>query len=131
MCFVIVRSQEMGVVRCDERHPHFTVKPNQSVVDSGLSIDAMALDFQVIVFAEDVEKFFHCGHRGGHALALDEMRDLTAQASRQTDQTLRVFPQQFLVDSGMIVKPFHVAGRDQLYQVVVPACVLRQKHQMV
>jgi hypothetical protein len=67
---------------------------------------------------------------GGHAVLLDRLGDLAAQARRHADQPLAVIAQQLLVDPRVVIEPLEVPLGVEERQVLVADLVLRQQDQV-
>ena len=87
----------------------------------------MALDFEIIVVAENIHKLAHDLFGLGEPFTLDYMRHFAADAGRHTDQSLGIFAQQFLVDAGVVIIAFEIALGDELGQVAVAGDVLGEQ----
>ena len=53
------------------------------------------------------------------------------QARGKADQALAVFPQQCLVDAGLVIETFEIALGDKLHEILIAAFVLAQDDQMI
>ncbi len=107
--FVIVLLEEMRVVGRDERNAHLLVQLDQPFVDLRLFVDAVTLDLQVEIVPEDVEILLDSLHSFRDTFPLDQVRNLTADARRQADQSLAVLTEQFFVDPRSVIESFQVA----------------------
>ena len=119
------------VTEAHQRHAELIVQAEQTVVDLDFGFDIVALDFEIIVVAEDIHKLAHDLFGLGEPFALDYMRHFAADASRHADQPLGIFAQQFLVDAGVIIIAFEIALGDKLGQVAVADGVLGEQDQVV
>ena len=102
----------VDVVRHDERQPEIPGNRLEPDVDDALLVDALILHLQ-----EEVLRTEDVPIRGGGIdrllllLRPDSGRDLSLQTAAQSDETVRVLREQFLVDPGLVVEPLGVTGR--------------------
>ncbi len=99
--------------------------------DLPLLVEALVLDLQVEVLAEDVAEITGDALRLVQAVLEDARLHLAAQAGRQGDEALAVLAEDVLVDAGLVVEPFGEARRYQLREVREAHGILGQQHQVV
>ena len=87
----------------------------------------MALQFDEIVFAEEVEPPFEFLFRFFFGFVEDGLRDIGADAASRGDQAFMVLFDQRFVDSGIFaVQAFRKSKGGQLYEVLIAFFVFCQ-----
>ncbi len=129
---VIVGIDEMHVVGGDALHAVFGGKLFQTRVHNHLLVMAVTLQFEIIIVAEQglvkSDMFLELSLLAGK----DGLRHFARQASRTADEAFVILLQQFVVDTGLVIKRFLSLGiRAKFHQVVVAGDVLGQKDKVV
>ena len=120
----------MRVVRHDERDARFAREAAQSERGLALVRDAVILNFQEKVLAEQLaqlKRFLLC------ALVIvrdDVPGEISRETAGKTDQPLGVLMQQRPVDARLDVKPVRKAAGDKIAEIPVADVVFAQKDEM-
>ena len=120
----------MRVVRHDERDARFARETAQSERGLALVRDAVILNFQEKVLAEQIaqlKRLFLC------ALVIvrdDVPGEISRETAGKTDQPLGVLMQQRPVDARLDVKPVRKAAGDKIAEIPVADVVFAQKDEM-
>jgi len=122
--------QIVDIVGGDHLDIHLPGDGKDGVADGLFFGDAVVLDFEVEILAEDVAIFGDGRTAALLVLAQQPLADLALEAGAEGDQPLVMFAQQGAVDAGLVIKSFQISGRDQLHQVLVAGHVLAEQDQM-
>ena len=130
--FMVLHVQIVTVVRGHKRDPRVLRKTHQFPIGLFLFRDSVVLEFEIkVLFAEDVLVF----QRGLFCVFIPALQEqpwnLSGQARRHADQALAVLPEQFLIDTGFVIKALQISGSYQLHEVFIPLSVAGKKDQMV
>ena len=124
--------QVVAIIGGDQRDAGLLRHPQQVGLDAMLLFQALVLDFQIeIPRAQDVAVLARGPARRLIVVGEQVERHLAIQAGGKSDQAPAVLRQQLLVNAGLVVEPFQVAGADQLDQVAIALQVLAQQNQVV
>ena len=122
----------MDIVGDNQLHAVFFRKDMQLPVDGPFFFQIVVLHFQKeIVFAENINIFPQRSFRPVQIPLQNHLRNFSLYAGRQADDTLAVFAQDILIDSGLAVKAVNKTERHQLHQIVIAFLIFRQQDQMV
>ncbi len=128
---VIFLFQEVNVVGPDETDAEPLGEVAQLRIDLILLFDVpLHLDVKPLR-PEDIEIRLGDFLRRLHVPLHERRRHFSAQAGAGGDDAFGIFAQHFLIDAGLVIKPFAIGGARQLQQVFVPLQILRQQQQMI
>ena len=120
----------MGIVGDDERDAGFPAELFQTLGGLPLLGDAVVLDLQVKVLAEEGLQIQRAGF-GGLIIAADELlRDLAREAAGQAHKALGVIVQQRPVDARLEIKALSEGHADEITEVAVAGLVFAQEDQV-
>ncbi len=120
----------VGVVGDDEGDAGVAAELFEALGGLPLLGDAVILDLQIEVVAEECLQIQRAGF-GRLIVAADQLlRDLAREAAGQAHQPLGVLVQQRPVDAGLVVEALGEAGADQIAEVAVAGLVFAQQDQV-
>ncbi len=101
-------------------------------VDIHLKLQTIVLNFdKKMRFSENALVVIRRPIRFIFESAGQEIGDLSAQASRQPDQSLGIFFQYLFIDPRLVVKTFEVCDRNQFHQVFITPVIGCQEDEMI
>ncbi len=107
MCAGVFGRQIVGIVCRDQGNPGALRQFHQRLPDAVLRLEAMLLNFkEVVALAHDFLKLDRRLCRSVRAIARQHRRRHARHARRQSNQTLAVLGQQFLIDAGFVIETF-------------------------
>ncbi len=129
---VLGASEEMDVVRRDQRKIKLGCKLLQNRVASGLRFDAVILQLDVKIFLpKNIDELLNRLPRLRWILGNEGLVDFALEAATQANETFAVFGEEFLVDARLVVEAVDVRGGDEFEQIVVAGVILRQQGEMI
>jgi len=128
---VVVRPEEVRVVRRDDRQPQLPAQREDGVVMPRLALGVVRLHLEVVAIPEDVGVPRGRFARAGFVARLELLRDLAGEAGRADDEPLAVLRQQLAVDARLGVEALRVGEGGELHEVLVAHHVPREEHEMV
>ena len=128
----VILAQIVRVVGGDEGDAHLRREAGDSGDEAFILLQTVVLQFEEeVVLAED----FGVGASeiAGFGVVVAEERfvEIAAETGREADDAFRMLGEQILVDAGLIVEAFEVAGRDQFDEIAVAFLVFAEQDQVV
>ncbi len=120
----------MQVIRDDEGSPDLRRQAEELLVEALLLGQAVVLELEVEVAAEDVPVLAGEALRRLPVVDLERPRDLAVEAGRQADEALAVLREVLPVDARLVVVAVDVGVGHEPAQVLVAGHVLREKDQV-
>ena len=129
---VILLVQKMHVIRRDEAEAQIACELRQMRVHFPLRLDAVVGEFQEEIFPpEDVTiRRREFGRLREIVLGVNRVRHLTLQTAAQSDDSLRMLREQFLVDPRLVVKAVEMRRGHEAHEVLIALQIRRQQRQM-
>ena len=127
----VFRLDVVRVVGRHERQPRPPCDLDEAGANRVLVRDAVVLQLEkVVVVAEDLRVLARDRLRGVEVAAHDRLRQLTAEARGEADQTLGVLGEDLLVDARLVVVALEMRRAHELDEVAIPGVVARQQDQV-
>ena len=127
----ILGFEVMTIIGRHQRDVEVVAKPHECLVEGGLTVKVMTLDFKEVVVA----KLLLVPARGLTRplfLAVGQgAQDFAGQAATQDDQPLMMLRQQFLIDARAIIKAFEISSTDEFNQITIALIIFRDGGEMV
>ena len=120
----------MRVVRQHQRDARLAVETEVGVGRHALLADAVVLDLQIKVLAEELAQPKGPLLRALVVVVDQLLLDLAGETAGETHEPLCVLRKQRPVDAGLDVKAFGEGHRDEIAQVAIARFVLAQQYQM-
>ena len=122
----------MHIVGGDEIEVKFFGPRNELGVYLGLFVEAMVLQLEKKSFlTEELLKPVDCGAGLIGIISHDRLRDLAGQTAAEGDDPFVMRLQQFLIDSGLVIKSLEMRGRGKAHEVLVADFIFGQQQEMV
>src|SRR6185369_12845120 len=119
-----------SIVCGNQWHARPPRKLDQRFANSLLRIKAMLLNLQEVVpLPHDLFKFNGRGRSLVAVLARQGRRWHARQASGESDESLRMFSQKFLVDARFVIEAFGISLRGEAHQITITVQVFREQDQ--
>ena len=131
MRFVVFGARKMRIIRRHQRHAHLFVQLDQSGIDLFFFVNAVPLNLQIIIIAENIEIRLHGLLRRLVSLAFDQIGDLAPDARRQTNQPFRMLAQQVFVYARIVIKALEIPRGHEFDQIFIARIIFDQQDQVV
>ena len=129
---MIASSQKMHIVRRDQTERELFCQLRQHAIAFALHLHPVVVQLdEKVLRAQDVSILRRSLSCLGDVVRLDCRINFARQATAQSDQSLGMRRQEFLVDPGRIMKTVEMRCCEQLYQIAIASLILRQQREMI
>jgi len=122
----------VAIVGSDKRNAGLFGEANELGVDALFDGEALILNFEEkIAFAEDVAEAIGVLASLVEFFLDDGFCDWSAEASAESDQSFRMFAEEFIVDTRLVVEAFEEARGDELDEVTVALEIFAEEDEVI